>query len=79
MSGWGRLRLSVRLRLVVWLGLGLGFVSRGGHGSHLKLSLRQFHLPQFASGQFHEDRDKVKINKYFYSHCKLIALTQAVI
>ena len=32
-----------------------------------------------ADGQFHEDRDKVKINKYFYFHCKLIALTQTVL
>ena len=31
-----------------------------------------------ASGQFHEERDKVKINKYVYFHCKLIALTQTV-
>ena len=30
-------------------------------------------------GQFHEDRDKVKINKLFYFHCKLIALIQTVL
>ena len=28
-------------------------------------------LAPIADGQFHEDRDKVKINKYFYFHCKL--------
>ena len=30
-------------------------------------------------GQFHEDRDKVKINKLFYFHSKLIALIQTVL
>ena len=30
-------------------------------------------------GQFHDERDKVKINKYVYFHCKLIALTQTVL
>ena len=30
-------------------------------------------------GQFREERDKVKINKYVYFHCKLIALTQTVL
>ena len=29
--------------------------------------------------KFHDERDKVKINKYVYFHCKLIALTQTVI
>ena len=33
----------------------------------------------YVTGQFHEDTDKVKINKYFYFHCKLIALTQTVL
>ena len=28
-----------------------------------------------AFGQLHEDRDKVKINQYFYFHCKLITNT----
>ena len=32
-----------------------------------------------AIGQFHDERDKVKINKYVYFHCKLIALTQTVL
>ena len=32
-----------------------------------------------ADGQFHDERDKVKINKYVYFHCKLIALTQTVL
>ena len=32
-----------------------------------------------ALGQFHDERDKVKINKYVYFHCKLIALTQTVL
>ena len=32
-----------------------------------------------AYGQFHEDMDKVKIKKYSYFHCKLIALTQTVL
>ena len=30
-------------------------------------------------GQFHEERDKVKIKKYVFFHCKLIALTQTVL
>ena len=30
-------------------------------------------------GQFHDERDKVKINKYVYFHCKLITLTQTVL
>ena len=30
-------------------------------------------------GQFHEERDKVKIKKYGFFHCKLIALTQTVL
>ena len=30
-------------------------------------------------GQFHEERDKVKINEYGFFHCKLIALTQTVL
>ena len=34
---------------------------------------------QIAAGQFHDERDKVKINKYVYFHCKLIALTQTVL
>ena len=29
-------------------------------------------------GQFHDERDKVKINKCVYFHCKLIALAQTV-
>ena len=29
--------------------------------------------------EFHEDRDKVKINKLFYFHSKLIALIQTVL
>ena len=33
----------------------------------------------FAGGQFHDERDKVKINKYVYFHCKLIAFTQTVL
>ena len=32
-----------------------------------------------ALGQFHEERDKVEINKYVCFHCKLIALTQTVL
>ena len=32
-----------------------------------------------AWGQFHDERDKVKINKYVYFHCILIALTQTVL
>ena len=32
-----------------------------------------------TQGQFHEDRDKVKINKKNYFHCKLIALIQTVL
>ena len=32
-----------------------------------------------VNGQFHDERDKVKINKYVYFHCKLIALTQTVL
>ena len=31
------------------------------------------------SGQFHEERDKVKIKIYVCFHCKLIALTQRVL
>ena len=34
---------------------------------------------RIAIGQFHDERDKVKINKYVYFHCKLIALTQTVL
>ena len=33
----------------------------------------------FTSGQFHEEGDKVKIKKYVFFHCKLIALTQTVL
>ena len=29
-----------------------------------------------VTGQLHEERNKVKINKYVFFHCKLIALTQ---
>ena len=38
-------------------------------------------MVQFESreGQFHEERDKVKINKYVYFHCKFIALTLTVL
>ena len=32
-----------------------------------------------ASGQFHEEIDKVKINKYVFYHCKLIALNKCVL
>ena len=32
-----------------------------------------------AWGQFHDERDKVKINKCVYFHCKLMALTQTVL
>ena len=32
-----------------------------------------------ATGQFHEERDKVKIKKYGFFHCKLIASTQTVL
>ena len=32
-----------------------------------------------SEGQFHEERDKFKINKYGFFHCKLIALTQTVL
>ena len=38
-----------------------------------------FHLGESPSGQFHDERDRVKINKYVYFHCKLIALTQTVL
>ena len=31
-----------------------------------------------SEGQFHDERDKVKINKCVYFHCKLIALAQTV-
>ena len=30
------------------------------------------------TAKFHKERDKVKINKYVYFHCKLIVLTQTV-
>ena len=30
-------------------------------------------------GQFHEERDEVKIKKYGFFHCKLIVLTQTVL
>ena len=30
-------------------------------------------------GQFHEERDKVKIKKYGFFHCKFIASTQTVL
>ena len=32
-----------------------------------------------GGGQFHEERDKVKIKKNVFFHCKLIALTQTVL
>ena len=38
-----------------------------------------FNLSLETGGQFHDERDKVKINKYVYFHCKLIALTQTVL
>ena len=46
-----------------------------------------FHIAQYPvcwttqrlNGQFHEERDKVKIKKYGFFHCKLIALTQTVL
>ena len=36
-------------------------------------------LRNVTGGQFHEERDKVKINKYYFFPCKLIALTQTVL